>query len=312
MGKAEEIARACGKFRRSGRGFVIPCPAPGHADRNPSCSVIDGDHGRPIFHCHTGCDFRDVLAEAERRGWVDPFQPEHRHGRRPCAHSTGRALAARRSRVRHEAHDRERRQTYARRVWSQAGDPANSPVETYLRSCGITAALPPAVRFGCVFEPETRAELPAMVAAVTRWPDAEPCGVHVTFLNSQGGKASVATVKRLYGCARGGAVCLATPGEGLAVGEGIESGLSYQQITGMPTWAALSTSGIALDSLCTDHKETEGRWRPSVLAGAWWRRLGGLPVHHAVARGRQPPVQRSDAATDPLGYLLNGKLPGFE
>jgi len=83
-----------------------------------------------------------------------------------------------------------------------------------------------------------------MVAAVTRWPDTTPCGVHVTFLNSQGGKAPVETVKRLYGSVRGGAVWLADPGEALAVAEGIESALSYQQITGTPTWAALSTSGL--------------------------------------------------------------------
>lgn len=244
MFNAREIARACGRVRRAGRGYLIPCPAMGHEDRKPSCTVIDGDHGQPVFHCHAGCDFRDVLAGAEQRGWVDPFQPERRHGRRPCAHSADRALATRRARDRHEAHDRERRQTYARRVWSQAGDPTGSLAEAYLLSRGITATLPPAIRFGSVFEPETRAELPAMVAAVTRWPDPEPCGVHVTFLNSQGGKAKISTPKRLYGPVRGGAVCLADPGEVLGIAEGIESAFSYQQITSTPSWAALSTSGM--------------------------------------------------------------------
>jgi phage/plasmid primase-like uncharacterized protein len=48
----------------------------------------------------------------------------------------------------------------------------------------------------------------------------------------------------MLGPVRGGAVRLAAAGEVLAVTEGIETGLSVQQATGMPTWAALSTSGL--------------------------------------------------------------------
>jgi hypothetical protein len=39
-----------------------------NGDANPSLSVKDGDNGRPIFFCHTGCDFRDIVAALERRG----------------------------------------------------------------------------------------------------------------------------------------------------------------------------------------------------------------------------------------------------
>jgi hypothetical protein len=37
-------------------------------DANPSLSVKDGETGRPIFFCHAGCDFRDIVAALERRG----------------------------------------------------------------------------------------------------------------------------------------------------------------------------------------------------------------------------------------------------
>jgi hypothetical protein len=52
----------------------------------------------------------------------------------------------------------------------------------------------------------------------------------------------------MLGPCRGGAVRLAMPGDVLMVGEGIETVLSAVQATGLPGWAALSTSGLsALD-----------------------------------------------------------------
>jgi DNA primase len=46
--------------RRSGRGWLAKCPA--HRDRSPSLSVAEGDGGRVLMHCFTGCDVTDVLA----------------------------------------------------------------------------------------------------------------------------------------------------------------------------------------------------------------------------------------------------------
>lgn len=50
--------------------------------------------------------------------------------------------------------------------------------------------------------------------------------------------------KMMLGACAGGAVRLAAVGDELAVGEGIETCLSFMQATGIPTWAALSTSGV--------------------------------------------------------------------
>ena len=48
----------------------------------------------------------------------------------------------------------------------------------------------------------------------------------------------------MLGPCRGGAVRLAPAGDVLLVGEGIETCLAAMQATGMPAWAALSTSGL--------------------------------------------------------------------
>jgi putative DNA primase/helicase len=72
-----------------------------------------------------------------------------------------------------------------------------------------------------------------------------PVGVHVTYLAIDGSmKATIEPNKRSLGPVGGGAVRLAPVAETLMVGEGIETCLAAMQATGMPAWAALSTSGL--------------------------------------------------------------------
>ena len=69
--------------------------------------------------------------------------------------------------------------------------------------------------------------------------------IHRTFLLPGGrGKARVRKPKMTLGPCAGGAVRLAAAGDTLAIAEGIETSLSIMQSTGLPVWAALSTSGI--------------------------------------------------------------------
>jgi putative DNA primase/helicase len=69
---AREIAaRLKGETRPDTSGnYACRCPGPLHrnGDINPSLSVKDGKNGRPLLHCHAGCDFRDVVAALERMG----------------------------------------------------------------------------------------------------------------------------------------------------------------------------------------------------------------------------------------------------
>ena len=62
--QAENIARALGKAKRSGDGWVCICPA--HADRTPSLSITQ-KNGKLLWHCHAKCSqeaVRSALAAA--------------------------------------------------------------------------------------------------------------------------------------------------------------------------------------------------------------------------------------------------------
>lgn len=136
---------------------------------------------------------------------------------------------------------------YVNKVWGQSLPPENSPVATYLKTRAITGVIPPSIRYWPIAQhKESGKSLPVMLAAVRLSARDDLIALHRTFLKSDGsGKADVSPNKKMLGPVIGGAVALAEPKEILAVGEGIETCLSFQQATGVPTWAALSTSGFS-------------------------------------------------------------------
>ena len=140
--------------------------------------------------------------------------------------------------------ERERIQA-ARQIWRDALPAPGTPVETYLRGRGITAPIPPSIRYAPnLRHAPTGLTLPVMVAAV-QGPDRQITGIHRTYLRADGrGKVPLTTPKMMLGRCAQGAVRLAKAGPKLAVGEGIESSLSVLQETNIPVWAALSTSGM--------------------------------------------------------------------
>lgn len=107
-------------------------------------------------------------------------------------------------------------------------------------------AIPPALRFlPNAWHTETQKNWPAMVACVTVWPSDEIMGLHRTYLSLDGTKkAEIESEKKMLGKCGGGAVCFGGVPLKLIVAEGIETALSLYQATGLPTWAALSTSGM--------------------------------------------------------------------
>ena len=56
---AEQIAQRYPNAKRTGDGWLIPCPCPGHVDTDPSCSIKDTEDGVRV-HCFAGCDYKDV------------------------------------------------------------------------------------------------------------------------------------------------------------------------------------------------------------------------------------------------------------
>jgi putative DNA primase/helicase len=228
---AAEIAAALGAACRSGDWWRCLCPVHGsRTGRSATLALRDGDRGL-IIKCFADCDPRDVLAELRRRGLI-----------------AGRGDKARPAPLisRRDNHaDVAGRVAMASRLWEAAQDARGSPVARYLASRGITLPPPPSLRWAprcCHWE--ARAWLPAMLAAIVNV-DGGLIGVHRTFLAPGGsGKADVAPQKAMLGRAAGGAVRLGPAAEMLMIGEGIETCLSAAQATGMPAWAALSTSGL--------------------------------------------------------------------
>jgi hypothetical protein len=70
MPDTETIAKALGNAKQVNGQWVCSCPVPGHGsgngDRNPSLSITESD-GKVLFHCHAGCDQRDVFDAVRAR-----------------------------------------------------------------------------------------------------------------------------------------------------------------------------------------------------------------------------------------------------
>lgn len=220
-------ARACHRDRcvcaRSKR--LTHCPA--HDDRHPSLSVSDGNSGA-VWKCHSGCSQEAVTNALMALGIIgrservtSPYIPAPRP----------RALTP-------EASE------FIERMWKNSEPAYGTPVETYLRSRGITCAIPQDIHYAIGQHP-SGVEMPMMLTAVRNVLSTRGVtGLHRTFLTPEGRKTDIEPVKAMLGSVMGGAVRLAPAGPILGVCEGIETALSVQQDTRLPTWAALSAGGI--------------------------------------------------------------------
>jgi len=279
---SETLARQLG-LRRSGRRYIGACPACGYSN---SFVVCDGaDH--PLVFCHACQDTDAVILAIRRRGlW--------QHG----ADTDQSKL------VQMQPRELSRAGLKARELWIQAAAAKGTLVDIYLRSRGIVAQIPPTLRFLSLAKHSPSNQLlPAMIAAVTVWPERRPCAVHRTFLAGDGnGNAVVDTPRMTLGSCRRGAVRLAEAADLLLVGEGIETCLAAMQATGQPAWAALSTAGLRNLEIPEQVKEVV------VLAD------GDLPGEEAtqyaarrwVREGRRVRIARPPKGQDFNDLLLHG------
>jgi len=116
-----EIVRPCAG------GWIGRCPA--HQDRNPSLSIREGDGRKVLLKCFAGCDYRTIIYILDGRPWQQALG-------QPAAFPTLTATP-----------DDSQRIEIARRIWREAKPATGTLVETYLRSRGITMAIPPSLRF---------------------------------------------------------------------------------------------------------------------------------------------------------------------
>ncbi len=271
---AREIVAALGGVWRGAYG-TAKCPA--HDDRSPSLSAADAE-GRVLVRCHAGCEQGAILHALRALGLWSGEDTGHRPDPEAVAREQARREAETRKRI-----------EYARRLWAEGRPAEGSPVAAYLRGRGITLPSLGALRFHPgAKHAATGLHLPAMLAAVCRWPGRDVVAVHRTFL--RGGrdgwtKAPVSPCKLMLGPVAGGAVRLSAPGPVLALGEGIETCMAFAQATGLPTWAALSTSGLEAVILppvvevpevviCADNDESGAGQRAAEHAARRWEAEG--------------------------------------
>jgi len=115
---------------------------------------------------------------------------------------------------------------YARKLWQECRPARGSPVELYLRKCGIELnPLPAVLRFHPALKHPEGQAFPAMVACIHNNKN-EITGIHRTFITPQGDKAPVVKTKLALGSFSGCAIRLYPAGPVLGIAEGIETALS--------------------------------------------------------------------------------------
>ena len=245
---ADTISQHGVKLARRGREYCGLCPF--HKEKTPSFTVNEGKGFYHCFGCGAHGDVIDFVMRFANRSFREAVEDlDHVH--EPTDPDTTRRAAERQRRAEAERHAQDEREgrahtEYARRMWRRAVPASGTLVETYLRARGITIPIPPSLRYlAAAMHKPTGLILPAMIGGV-QGPDGKVKAVHRTFLSQNGtAKAGVREPKMSLGPVAGGAVRLAKANGRLAISEGIETGLSILQATGIPTWAALSAPNMA-------------------------------------------------------------------
>lgn len=287
---AEALARALGG-RRNGSGWMARCPA--HDDREPSLSIRGTFDGRVLVRCHAGCDQARVVETLRSLGLWQQHSCRFPRIVHPVQRQTGGNKGDT---------DGARRTAIALGIWRATRPAEETLVEAYLRSRGLRLGLPATLRFHPGLKHPSGGLWPTMVALVTRGTDDAPLGVHRTFIARDGNaKAPVDPQKMMLGPTRGGAVRLAEAGDVLMIGEGIETCLAAMQASGLPAWAALSTSGLRAFDLPKDVLD--------VIVLADGDEAGEAAARNCALRWKRQ-GRRVRVARPPQGMDFNDMLPG--
>lgn len=133
----------------------------------------------------------------------------------------------------------------ARRLWTEAQGAPGTAAEAYLASRGLTLRPNAPIRFHPACRRGAK-RLPTMICLMTDPVTAQPCGVHRTYLQPDGGGKADGQAKMMLG--RAGIIRLVPDDEvtlGLGIAEGIETSLAIIQRAGWsPVWACGSAGAI--------------------------------------------------------------------
>lgn len=267
-------------------GDRVACPecGPGHAathKRNKKVLRIWRVEPGFATYCCARCGFKGYTHDGTNRS------------RRSSPSELMVARAQQAERKQKEASDGLSRIEAARRILD-AAEPGGETVDRYLTGRAIRLPALGVIQFGpVVWHPYERRGMPAMVSTIEHPITGSFMGVHITFLRPFGSaKAEVTPTRIMRGLAGGGIVRLAEPAEVLAVAEGIESGFSFMQLSGIPTWPALSAGNFCRLKLPATAREVviaadndERGLADARKAGCRWRMEGRRVriVHPRVA-----------------------------
>jgi putative DNA primase/helicase len=291
---AEFIARGLG-LRRAGREYTGQCPSCGY---KTGFSVTERD-GKLLLYCAAGgCEQSDLWATLRKAG-LAPEEERQAEPSRKQKRAQKPIEAPEAPTATNSSGGTDAKQDAIAALWRRSQPIGGTVAETYLRARGYTGPIPPSVlRFAYGKHPSGDGYHPMLVAAVVLEGLLDQCvALHRTFLKPDGsGKAELEPAKMTLGPCKGGAVPLAPVGPAIAVSEGIETGLSYMQLTGIPTWAALSVPGIKNLILPAEIQQVTIACDPDIQ--------GVRAAHDAAARwlaeGRKVRIARP-----PVGFDFN-------
>lgn len=221
-----------------GNGWTARCPA--HDDTQPSLSIGIGTNGALLLHCFRGCGYSQIIRAIESKAAA--LSPNATNGCVGVSSQAGGLIPEMRT-------TDAARTAAALRIWNKTVPLAATPAEKYLRARSITITPPACLRFHFNLKHPSGRCLSAMVAAVSNVNDTI-IAIHRTYLLPR-----LRTDKRMLGPVSGGAVRLASVAAKIGIAEGIETALSVMQLSELPTWAALSASGMVAIELPDEIRE---------------------------------------------------------
>lgn len=224
-----------------------PCPVCGGKDR----FRFDDKEGRGTFYCNGTCggagDGYTLLSHYKGCDRLTAYREVK------ALLSGGRLSAIPEPRIIEptpfDGVDQKRRQNALRTIWNQAKPVTKGdPVDKYLRARGIVLdRYPREIRYHPTlwyYEKKKKVgAFPAMIAVV-RTADGIAATLHRTYLGD-GKKADVPEPKKLMAGRHrivGGAIRLYEATDTLAVAEGIETAFAAHLLSGLPVWAAVTSS----------------------------------------------------------------------
>jgi putative DNA primase/helicase len=221
--------RWCGSYG------IARCPA--HDDREPSLKIRDDARKRDGIDlvCFAGCDWRDIKAELKDLLETEPRRWPRTAEAPASACARGRSGTILPPKIDDDA---KQRTEYALRLWPQSVPLSGTLGWRYFTErrelhIGVLGDLSHALRW--------HAGIGAVVALMTDPLTNKRCGIHRTFLNSDGTKRD----RKMLG--RQGVVRLSPDEEvttGLGIVEGVEDGLAVLLSGWTPVWAATSAGAI--------------------------------------------------------------------